>query len=134
MSTLVVGLVLLSALIHASWNAMVKGKTGDPLVASTGAPTAGGELLLTPDLTQAAVAVHGLPPLPPDRSYQVWFNRPDGTWVSGGVFGVSERGGADVLVRRPESLPVYDACWITEEPGGGSPFPTGQRVLASALT
>jgi anti-sigma-K factor RskA len=105
-----------------------------PLVGSNGAPAAGGELLLTPDLTQAAVAVHGLPPLPPDRSYQVWFNRPDGTWVSGGVFSVTEQGGADVIVRPPGSLTVYDGCWITEEPRGGSPSPTGQQVLASALT
>lgn len=35
-TTLVAALVLASALLHASWNAMIKGKTGDPLAASTG--------------------------------------------------------------------------------------------------
>jgi drug/metabolite transporter (DMT)-like permease len=35
-TTLVTALVLASALIHASWNALVKGKTGDPIAASTG--------------------------------------------------------------------------------------------------
>lgn len=36
MASLVAALVLASALVHASWNAMIKGKTGDPLAASTG--------------------------------------------------------------------------------------------------
>lgn len=36
MTTLVAALVLASALVHASWNAMVKGRSGDPLAASTG--------------------------------------------------------------------------------------------------
>lgn len=36
MSTLVLGLVLLGAVAHASWNAMLKGKKGEPLAASTG--------------------------------------------------------------------------------------------------
>lgn len=36
MSALVLTLVLLAALAHASWNAMLKGRKGDPLAASTG--------------------------------------------------------------------------------------------------
>lgn len=36
MTPLVVALVLASALAHASWNAMLKGKTGEPLAASAG--------------------------------------------------------------------------------------------------
>lgn len=35
-TTQLAALVLASALLHASWNAMIKGKTGDPLAASTG--------------------------------------------------------------------------------------------------
>ncbi len=35
MTTLVAALVLASALMHASWNAAVKGRSGDPLVSST---------------------------------------------------------------------------------------------------
>lgn len=35
MTTLVAALVLASALVHASWNAMIKGRRGDPLAAST---------------------------------------------------------------------------------------------------
>jgi len=101
------------------------------LVGSTAAPSASGQLLMTPDLRQAGVAIRGLPILPPDRSYQVWFDRPDGTWESGGVFRVSQEGSAEVAVRLPASLTSYYGCWVTEEPGGGSQAPTGQRVLAA---
>lgn len=102
------------------------------LIGSTAAPSASGKLFMTPDLTEAGIAVRGLPPLPPDRSYQVWFYRPDRTWASGGVFRVDQQGNADVIVRLPGSLTAYNGCWITEEPGGGSPVPTGQEVLATA--
>lgn len=36
MTTLVAALVLASALVHASWNALIKGRSGDPLAASAG--------------------------------------------------------------------------------------------------
>ena len=36
MTPLVVALVLASALAHASWNAMLKGRKGEPLAASAG--------------------------------------------------------------------------------------------------
>jgi anti-sigma-K factor RskA len=102
------------------------------LAGSTAAPTASGELVLTADLAEAGVAVRGLPPLPPDRSYQVWFARPDGTWASGGVFRVDPQGRAEALVRLPGALTAYSGCWITEEPGDGSLVPTGPLVLAAA--
>jgi len=103
-----------------------------PLVGSTAVPSASGKLLMTPDLDQAAIDVRGLPPLPSDRSYQIWFYQPDSTWVSGGVFRVSQQGSADVMVRLPRSLTTYYGCWVTEEPDGGSAVPTGPRVLAAA--
>jgi anti-sigma-K factor RskA len=102
------------------------------LVGSSAAPAASGELVLTADLNQAGVAVRGLPPLPPDRSYQVWFARPDGSWASGGVFHVDPQGQAEALVRLPGPPTAYDGCWITEEPDGGSPVPTGPTLLAAA--
>lgn len=103
-----------------------------PLVGSTAVPSASGELLMTPDLQQAAIGVRGLPPLPSDRSYQIWFSQPDSTWVNGGVFRVSQQGSADVMVHLPRSLTTYYGCWVTEEPNGGSTVPTGPQVLAAA--
>lgn len=86
---------------------------------------------MTADLSQAGINVRGLPPLPADRSYQVWFYGPGGTWVSGGTFGVDREGRADVIVRLPVALPSYDGCWVTEEPVGGSSAPSGQPILTA---
>lgn len=102
------------------------------LVGSAGAPTAGGQLLFTSDLSQAAVAVSGLPPLPPNRTYQVWFDQPDQSWASGGVFRVDSYGTADVAVSFPSALAAYRGCWITEEPQGGSATPSGSLMLRTA--
>jgi anti-sigma factor RsiW len=102
------------------------------LAGSKSAPDAGGQLLFTPDLSQAAVAVRGLPSLPPNRTYQVWFDRPDQSWASGGIFRVDSQGNGEVRVRFPTALSAYRGCWITEEPQTGSTFPTGPLVLSTS--
>lgn len=101
------------------------------LVGSASAPSAGGQLLFTSDLSQAAVAVSGLPSLPPNRTYQVWFDRPDQSWASGGIFRVDSHGKGEVRVRFPMALSVYQGCWITEEPRAGSTSPSGPLVLSA---
>lgn len=93
--------------------------------------SAHGELLFTPDLAHAAVAVNDLPPLPRNRVYQVWFSRADRTWMSGGVFRVDTRGDAEVSLRLPPADSAYFGCWITVEPQGGSPTPSGPLVLST---
>jgi anti-sigma factor RsiW len=95
-------------------------------------PAAGGQLLFTSDLSQAAVEVSGLPALPASRTYQVWFDQSDQTWTSGGVFRVDQTGTADVMVRFPSALSAYRGCWITEEPAGGSTSPSGSLVLTTS--
>jgi anti-sigma factor RsiW len=101
------------------------------LVGSSNAPAAGGQLLFTTDLSQAAVTVNGLPSLPPNRTYQVWFDRPDQSWVSGGIFRVDAQGKGAVRLHFPTALAAYRGCWITEEPRMGSPTPTGPLVLTT---
>jgi hypothetical protein len=103
------------------------------LAGSPAAPGGSAKLLLPPDGTEAGLVVAGLPPLPADRSYQVWFARPDQTRVSGGTFGVDERGDAVALVAVPASLAEFGRVGVTEEPAGGSPTPTGTNVLGGAL-
>lgn len=101
------------------------------LIGSKSTPSAGGQLLFTSDLSQAAVAVSGLPSLPPNRTYQVWFDRPDQSWASGGIFRVNSQGNGEVRVRFPTALAAYRGCWITEEPQAGSTAPTGPLVLST---
>lgn len=95
------------------------------------APNGSGRVYLSPDLSKAAIAVWRLPPLPPDRTYQLWFRLDDQTRVSITTFSVDEKGSAVVRLDVPRMSHPYVQCGITLEPRGGSPQPTGPRVLAS---
>jgi anti-sigma factor RsiW len=95
------------------------------------APSASGRVYLTPDLSQAAMAVWKLPPLSADRTYQLWFRLDDQTRVSITTFSVDEKGAAVIRLDVPQMSHPYVQCGITLEPRGGSPQPTGPRILAS---
>ncbi|MGI8688907.1 MAG: anti-sigma factor [Thermomicrobiales bacterium] len=95
------------------------------------APDASGRIYLTPDLKQAAMSVWRLPPLPPDRTYQLWFRLDDQTRVSITTFAVDAKGAAVVRLDVPRMDHAYVQCGITLEPRGGSPQPTGPRMLTS---
>lgn len=94
----------------------------------TPAPAARGQLYFRPESTMALLHVYELPPLPPDKAYQVWLIR-DGHRDSGGLFRVDEGGEGVLLIVAPRPLQEYDAVGITAEPAGGSPGPTSPRVM-----
>jgi anti-sigma-K factor RskA len=77
------------------------------------------------------MAVWKLPPLPADRTYQLWFLLDDQTRVSITTFSVDEKGSAVVRLAVPRMSHPYVQCGITSEPRDGSPQPTGPRILTS---
>jgi anti-sigma-K factor RskA len=77
----------------------------------------------------ATLVVSGMPSLPPDRTYQLWFMTADDDQVSATTFDVDERGSATVVIEMPEGIRWYRGCGVTEEPKGGSAWPTGDDVL-----
>lgn len=95
------------------------------------APNAWGRIYLSPDHTMTAFAVSGLPMLPAEKTYQLWFRLPDQTRVSIATFNADATGHALMLVPVPANSQAYVSCGITQEPRGGSRSPTGPRVLAS---
>ncbi len=92
------------------------------------APTARGSMVINPQGTEAYLVADGLPQLPPDKAYQLWLIKGQSR-DSGGLFRVDARGSATLLVRAPSRLSAYNGSGITIEPVGGSPGPTGARVL-----
>jgi hypothetical protein len=75
------------------------------------------------------LAVSGLTPLPPDRTYHLWFVRADAPAATGAVFAVDPRGRAWVKVTVPASFDDARAIVITEEPARGSGAPTAPSLL-----
>jgi anti-sigma-K factor RskA len=102
------------------------------LAATEAAAGARGLLLFRSEENQATLVVEDLPPLESGRQYQLWLLR-EGQRTSGGVFSVTERGYACQLILSPLPFTDYQALGITVEPAGGSPGPTGQRVLGGSL-
>jgi len=102
------------------------------LVPTDAARGASGTLVISGDGDYGALVVDGLPPLDAAYQYQVWLIR-DGQHTSGGVFSVNPHGYAAIEVMAPEPLASYPAFGITIEPAGGSPGPTGDKVLGGHL-
>lgn len=94
--------------------------------------SARGTLLLRASTTQAVLIVQNLPPLSPDRVYQLWLIR-EGVRDDGGIFRVDNQGFGMLHIQAPYPLNAYRAAGITEEPAGGSPGPTSPRLIGGAL-
>lgn len=96
------------------------------------APNAVGTIVVSRDGAHGALVVDGLRPLDAGHQYQLWLIRA-GQRTSGGVFSVDHFGYATLYVDSPEPLKSYDSLGITIEPNGGSPTPTGQKVMGGEL-
>lgn len=103
-----------------------------PLIGTEVSPYATGLLVISQDGEHGTLVVDGLGPLSKEQQYQLWLIR-DGQRTSGGVFSVSEEGYGSLWISSPEPLSSYSAFGITIEPAGGSPGPTGDKVLGSPL-
>ena len=101
------------------------------MVGTSAAPQASGVLIISPDGEHGTLVVEEMLELEPDRQYQLWLIEASGKRISGGVFSVSEDGYGSLWVHAPKPLSSYPEFGITIEPAGGSPGPTGEKVLGS---
>lgn len=104
-----------------------------PLEGTDASPAgASGVLALSGDGREGTLVVYGLAPLGPDQQYQLWLIQ-DGERDSGAVFSVDAEGQAIVAIDAPQRLLDYSNLGITIEPAGGSPGPTGEKVMGGSL-
>ncbi len=97
-------------------------------------PQAEGVLLFEPSNHYAVLVAKNLPTPEAGRAYQLWLIRPDGQRVSGAVFSVTPSSPwVTVIVESPEPLEHFPAFGITLEPTGGSPRPTGPKVMGGSI-
>jgi anti-sigma-K factor RskA len=103
-----------------------------PLTGSEVNPGATGLLVISRDGEHGTLVVDGLPSLDATQQYQLWLIR-NGQRTSGGVFSADEEGYGSLWISAPDPLISYDSFGVTIEPAGGSPGPTGERVLGGQL-
>jgi anti-sigma-K factor RskA len=104
-------------------------------VALTGtqfAPEATGLIVISKNGEHGTLVVDRLPQLDPEHEYQLWLTDGDQR-TSGGVFSVDEDGYKGLWVGSPQPLDSYSSYGVTIEPAGGSPGPTGEKVLGGDL-
>ena len=99
------------------------------ILTGTGVRKASARLLVAMDGRHGHLAISGVRPLPPGRTYQLWFVPAKATPVTGGTFVVDAGGRAWVSITVPMSLDDAHAIAITEEPSSGSSVPTGDYLV-----
>lgn len=136
-----VSLVLIVALAVTSlalWQQVDESKTtlGEMrFVTLTGtevAPKATGTIVISVEGDYGTLVVDGLPFLDETQQFQLWLIR-DGQRTSGGIFSVNPGGYGSLAIYSHAPLSSYPDFGITIEPAGGSPGPTGNKVLGGSL-
>ncbi|HEX9942461.1 MAG TPA: anti-sigma factor, partial [Thermoanaerobaculia bacterium] len=89
---------------------------------------AAGHTYVNPQTRDALFYAFNLPPLAPEKTYQLWFIA-GGKPVSAGTFSVDPRGTGSLRVERVVDAKDIQAWAVTVEPRGGVPQPTGEMVL-----
>jgi len=87
-----------------------------------------GVMVVTENGRFGTLVVDGLTELDASQQYQIWLIK-DGQRTDGGVFSVDKWGYGAMVIRAPDPLGDYTSFGVTIEPVGGSPSPTGDKVL-----
>jgi len=89
-----------------------------------------GNIVISPDGQNGVLFVHGLSPLDPNHTYQVWLIPASGSPQSAGVFQVPQNQSTSYLsIRSPVPIQDFSNIGITVEPSGGSQAPTTEPIL-----
>jgi len=89
-----------------------------------------GSLLVDKTRNLLAVFAWHLPPTPAGKTYQMWLIDPQGDRTSGGFIKPdSDQPFVMAVIRSPQPLTSFVGLGITLEPSGGSPKPTGPKIL-----
>jgi len=91
-----------------------------------------GLVYLDPLSGTGMLTCHDMPPIAQGHAYQVWFMRGN-VPVSAGLLWPDHSGNGYALIQVPSDLQNFDSIGLSEEPGTGSAWPTGQRVIGGAL-
>ena len=102
------------------------------LTGTQAAPDATGIIVLSLDGEYGTLVVDHLPIHDREHQYQLWLIHDDQR-ATGGVFSVSDEGYGSIEILSAKPLNFYSAFGISIEPVGGSPDPTGQKILGGTF-
>lgn len=97
------------------------------------APHASGVLAMVPPQAHCMAAVMGLPPLPSNKIYELWWIGAKSGPMPAATFLPGVHGGAIIAAKRPPQGEEILASAVTMEPMGGTDRPTGAMYLKGIL-
>jgi len=97
------------------------------------APSAQGKLWIDELSGQGMIMARDLPRLANDQSYQAWLVNAEGR-VNAGLLREYEDSVYYLVIQPPGKLTDYQRLGVTREPAGGSPGPTGPRVIGGDIS
>jgi anti-sigma-K factor RskA len=89
-----------------------------------------GSLLLDREYNNSVLILRGLPAIPENQTYQVWWITPNGEWTSAGL--VRPQTNVPFIsepISSTQGLAEFVGVAMTIEPAGGSDSPTGAKVF-----
>jgi anti-sigma-K factor RskA len=89
------------------------------------------KVVFSRQLGRSAISVTGLPSLPDDQTYQLWYADADEEMHPAGVFDTDAAGRASAVLDGDANAAV--AVGVTVEPAGGSARPTTEPIMVMAL-
>ncbi len=99
---------------------------------TSSAAQAVGMLVISPDGQSGSLVVDRMPALADNQDYQLWLIK-DGERTSGGVFHSYSNGYGVLWIHTDDPLISYTEVGITVEPSGGSPAPTGDKIIGGLI-
>ena len=119
-------------------DALVSALVGDsatayPLDDSDLSISATGVVFAEPQGHEVYLVANGLPGLPPDQRYQVWFFTAGDQLESAGLLTVGADGDLRALLQTSAPFVDYVGVALTAEPDTGSSFPTSDLVLGGSF-
>jgi anti-sigma-K factor RskA len=118
------------------WAVLGNSSAGLPLTATALAPEASGEVQgeRIGDNLRIELEVRGLPELPEDEYYEMWYASEDGGRISCGAFRPEPEGRqTTVAFTTPINARAYPEIEITREADDGDPASSGEKVLEGRL-
>jgi len=95
-------------------------------------PAAQGLLVISPDGQNGSLVVDQMPPLKDNQDYQLWLIK-SGIRTSGGVFHSYADGYGVLWIHSDEPLISFEEIGVTVEPSGGSPAPSGDKIITGKI-
>jgi anti-sigma-K factor RskA len=99
------------------------------LVASQTSPQPQGKVIYVRRRGTVVFLASNMPPLPPQKTYELWLIPKSGAPIPAGMFKPDAHGGATILQAPLQAGTEAQTFAITIEPDGGSPAPTSKPIM-----